>query len=122
LLQLGETERATDMLEGALKVMKTRPRLGIAGYWINDARAYAVQGNSEKALDALRTAVDAGWRLHTWYHLDLDPNLESIRGTPEFAEINALVKADLEQQAERVRELEASGELASSRPTGPDLE
>ena len=122
LLQLGETDRAADMLEGALNVMKTRPRLGIAGYWINDARAYAVLGNTEKALDALRTAVDAGWRLHTWYHLDLDPNLESIRGTPEFAEISALVKADLERQAERVRELEASGELALSRPKGPALE
>lgn len=122
LNQLGETERAAEMLEGAINVMKTRPRLGTAGYWINDARAYAVQGNTEKALDALRTAVDAGWRVHTWYHLDLDPNLESIRGTPEFAEISAFVKADLERQAERVRELEASGELASSRPTRPALE
>ena len=74
------------------------------------------------ALEALRTAVEAGWRFNTWYYLDMDPNLELIRGTPEFTEINAYVKADLEKQAERVRELKASGELASSRPIGPALE
>jgi hypothetical protein len=52
----------------------------------------------------------------------LDPNLESIRGTPEFARLNALVKADLERQAARVKELKASGELASLGRERPALE
>ena len=122
LTLLGEEQRAYDLLEGALAVIQTKPRLGTNGFWINDARAYAIQKRPEMALDALRTAVEAGWRFQTWYYLDMDPNLESIRGTPEFARLNAFVKADLEKQAEHVRELMASGELASSRPTGPTLD
>ncbi len=111
LVLVGEERRANDLLEGSLAVIETKPRLGTNGFWVNDARIYAIQQRPERALGALRSAVEAGWRLHTWYHLDLDPNLEPIRGTPEFAEISTLVRADLERQAERVRELEASGEL-----------
>jgi TolB-like protein/Tfp pilus assembly protein PilF len=116
LTLLGEDQRANDLLEGALAVIQTIPRLGTNGFWVSDARIYAIQKRPEMALDALRTAVEAGWRLHTWYYLDIDPNLDSIRGTPEFAEINAIVKADLARQAERVKELESSGELAMLDP------
>ena len=122
LILLGEEQRANDMLEGALAIIDSKPRLGTNGFWIDDARIHAIQGHPEMALEALRAAVEAGWRFNTWYYLDMDPNLDSIRGAPEFAEINAFVKADLAEQAERVRELKASGELASSRPTGPALE
>ncbi len=122
LTLLGEDRRATDILDGALAVIQTKPRLGTNGFWVSDARAYAIQKRPEMALDALRTAVEAGWRFHTWYYLDLDPNLESIRGTPEFARLNALVKADLERQAARVKELKASGELASLGRERPALE
>jgi TolB-like protein/Tfp pilus assembly protein PilF len=122
LLLAGEEERANDILEGALAVIDTKPRLGTGGYWVNDVRIYAIQRRPEMALEALREAVESGWRLHTWYYLDMDPNLESIRGTPEFAQLDAFVKADLEKQAERVRELKASGELVSPEPVGPALE
>jgi TolB-like protein/tetratricopeptide (TPR) repeat protein len=118
LILLGEERRADDILAGSLAVIATKPRLGTGGYWVNDARIHAIQQRPEQALDALREAVDAGWRLHTWYYLDLDPNLEPIRGTPEFAAIDAIVEADLARQAERVRELEASGELGGAAGTG----
>ena len=114
LILLGEDQRANDILAGALAVIETKPRLGTGGFWVNDARVHAIQKRPEKALDALRAAVDDGWRLHTWYYLDLDPNLDSIRGMPEFAEIAAIVEADLKEQAERVKELEASGELGAA--------
>ena len=110
---LGEEQRANDMLDGALAVIEARPRLGTGGFWVNDARIHAIRQRPDEALHALRTAADSGWRFQTWYHLEFDPNLESIRGTPEFAAIDAAVKADLAAQAERVRELEASGELGA---------
>jgi len=112
LILLGEDQRANDILDGALEVIKTKPRLGTNGFWVNDARIHAIHKRPEMALEALRTAVEAGWRLHTWYYLDMDPNLESIRGAPDFAQLSAFVKADLEEQAERVQELKLSGELA----------
>ena len=122
LILTGEEERADSILKGALAVIETKPRLGTGGFWVNDARIYALQQRPDMELAALLEAVESGWRLHTWYYLDMDPNLESIRGSPEFARLNAFVKADLEKQAERVRELKASGELAASQPTGPNLE
>lgn len=117
LKKLGEDQRANDIFNGALAVIATEPRLGTSGFWVSDARIYAAQERSDMALQSLREAVESGWRLYTWYYLDLDPNLESIRGTLEFAHIAAIVRADLERQAERVRELKESGELASLDPS-----
>ena len=112
LLLVGEDQRANDILDGALEVLKTKPRLGTNGFWVNDARIHAIRKRPDMALEDLRTAIEAGWRLHTWYYLEMDPNLESIRDTAEFARLSTFVKSDLEKQAERVKELKSSGELA----------
>ena len=96
--------------------MATRSRLGVSGYWVNDVRALALQSQPEVALQRLREAIDGGWRLHTWYHMDMDPNLDSIRGTRKFDELNAMLVADLESQAQNVRDMLASGELQPGHP------
>ena len=121
LMHLGETDRANDMLNGALKVIESRPRLGVSGHWISDVRVYATLHRTEQALAALREAIDAGWRLHTWYYLMLDPNLEAIRGNPKFDALYQIVQSDLARQAENVRNLRASGELASTRHSNRSL-
>ncbi len=46
-----------------------------------------------------------------WFFLDQDPNLDSIRDEPEFQAMVAEIKADIAAQLERVREMEANGEL-----------
>ncbi len=115
VLQLmGETERANDLLDGSLEVMNSLSRFGVAGYWLNDVRALTLKQQPERALQSLREAIDDGWRFQVWYHMDMDPNLDSIRGTDEFDQLNALVRADLDAQARRVRDMKASGELALS--------
>ncbi len=45
------------------------------------------------------------------FHLLHNPNLESIRDTPEFAAITAEIEADMAAQLERVREMQRNGEL-----------
>ena len=106
-------------------MIQTIPRLGIAGHYVTDVRIYAIQNRRDKALTALRQAVDEGWRFMTWYYLEQDPSLDSIRGTPEFDRISAELRKDLHRQLERVRDLKASGELVSyleqadSRPLAP---
>jgi len=40
-----------------------------------------------------------------------NPNLESIRNTPEFAAIVAEIEADMAEQLARVREMQRAGEL-----------
>ncbi len=111
LIHLEENERANDLLEGSLKVIETMPRLGESGYDICDVRIFALQQRPGRALDALREAVDEGWRLWSWFYLGQDPNLDSIRDRPAFQRLYAEVRTELASQARRVEDLRASGEL-----------
>ncbi len=113
LLRLGETERAGDLLHGSMEVIKTLPRLGTNGYWITDVRILALQQRPQQALSALQQAIDDGWRTRIWYYLGHDPNLDSIRGEPEFQRLYTELQNDLAAQALRVQDLKASGELSS---------
>ena len=116
LLHLDEKERANDLLEGSLAVIATMPRLGTHGYDILDVRIFALQQRPERALDALQRAVDDGWRFLTWFYLEHDPGLDSIRDEPEFQHLYAKIRTDLAAQARHVEGLRASGELASPPP------
>ena len=115
-VQLGEQDRADALLNSALETIETMPRLGTIGYWIADVRIYAIQNRTELALQALGQAIDDGWRVMTWYHLKIDPNLESIRHEPEFQALREKVETELAAQAQRMRELRASGDL--TQPVG----
>lgn len=114
LIHLGEQSRADDILERSLQVIETLPRLGTDGYWLSDVRIYTLQQRPQRALEALREAIDDGWRFLSWFYLEQDPNLDLIRGEPAFQRMYAEVQADLEAQAKRVRDLRASGELSSA--------
>ena len=114
LMHPGEQKRADALLEGSFKAIEMLPRLGTGGYWITDVLIFSLQQRPKLALDALRQAIDEGWRIFVWYFLEYDPNLDSIRGEPEFQQLYAEVKFDLVAQAKRVQELKASGELWSS--------
>lgn len=111
LMHLGEDARATDLLNRSLEVIETLPRLGTEGYWITDVRIFALQQRRQLALDALQQAVEEGWRIFAWFYLDHDPNLDSIRDDPTFQRIYSRLKSDLVEQAKRVDELRASGDI-----------
>jgi hypothetical protein len=72
---------------------------------------YALQGEKQKALSALRQAIDEGWRRYWWYSLKQDPTLESLHDEPEYQAMVAEIEADIAAQLERVREMERNGEL-----------
>ncbi len=88
-----------------------RPRLGDWGYGIADVQIYTLQGDKQKALSALRQAIDEGWRSSWWYFLKYDPILESLHDEPEFQAMVAEIEADMAAQLARVREMERNGEL-----------
>ncbi len=111
LSKAGEQEHADLLLNRSLEHIQTLPRLGPGGHGIADVRIYALQGDKQKALSALRQAIDEGWRVSWRYSLEHDSTLESIRDTPEFAAIVAEIEADMAAQLERVREMERNGEL-----------
>jgi TolB-like protein len=104
-----------DLAKQLLSVVESElphwPAIGLWGSGLANVELHALRGNKEQALAALREIVAAGmrymWRLQLLYN----PNLESIRDTPEFAAIVAEIEADMAAQLERVREMERNGEL-----------
>ena len=59
--------------------------------------------DKERALVALLTAIDAGWRYNWWYFFDHHPALESLRDDPEFQAMRAEIAADMAEQLKNVR-------------------
>jgi tetratricopeptide (TPR) repeat protein len=116
----GEVDRAEQLLEDSLRVLKTTPRLGRYGFQIADVMIYAIQGKKEKALAALREAIDDGWQFRARYLLEFDPTLFSLHPDPEYQAMVAEVKADLAEQLRRVQEMERRGELALPTWTIPE--
>ena len=111
LQNAGREQHARRLAETLVEFLDTQVRLGASGYWIDDARALAAIGETGLALDRLKIAVDAGWLALSWYFLDRDPSLESIRDDPAFQDLRRRIWSDLATQAENLAAMKASGEL-----------
>jgi tetratricopeptide (TPR) repeat protein len=113
VLQLNDEKgRAERLLERSLAFIRSGiHRLDFDGYKINDVRIYALQGEKQQALNALRQAINEGWRDGWWYFLEIDPGLQSIRDEPDFQAMLAEVKADMAEQLARVKAAEKEGDV-----------
>jgi hypothetical protein len=113
LQNLGDRERATQILDAYLDYIEDRPRLGIKGYGIADVEALALLGRRDEALARLREAIDAGWRT-SWprygWHLADDPYLAGLRSDPRFGAMVAETEADIARMRERAAQAEASND------------
>ena len=78
---------------------------------VSDVPIYAMQGKTEAALVSLRLAINQGWRNAWWFDVEHDAGLDSIRDEPEFQTMLKEIRADMATQLERVRAMEAAGEL-----------
>jgi hypothetical protein len=70
----------------------------------------ALNSDKKAALDALRDAVDDGWRIDVAWSLD-DENLSSLRDDAEFQAIVAEVEDDMATQLEAIKALPDMGEF-----------
>jgi len=82
-------------------------RLGFFGYGFADVEVYARQGKKEQALNALRQAIDDGWRVSWWTQAERSPHTESLRDNPEFKAMMDEIRSDMATQLKHVREIEA---------------
>jgi len=112
LQNLGESQRADTLLVAALDVIRSLPRIGLAGHGIGDVQVLALQGKTLEALAAFRDAIDEGFRgtvASNGWPLAMDPYLNSLRGQPGFeAMVGELDDAVAEMQ-QRVNRAEQTG-------------
>jgi TolB-like protein/Tfp pilus assembly protein PilF len=112
LQRLGEDQRAEVLLEKALQIVRTLPRIGLAGHGIRDVQILALQGKTFDALAAFREAIDEGFRgtvASNGWPLAVDPYLDSLRGEPEFQAMVSALDNAVSVMHERVIEAEESG-------------
>jgi len=100
----GSTARAGVLFGRILDQIEGRRRVGFEGIGNIDACIYASLGETDKALAAMREAVDAGWRDFYGGMLNQPPvMLNSLVGIPEYDAMVAEINADLAVQLERVK-------------------
>ena len=108
LVEHGEVERANGLLTQALELTSTRQRGRTFGYWLADVSALAVQGKGSEAIARLSEAIDSGYRIKLWYHLYMDPNLDSIRDDPEFLQLRDHTEELIQEQSRKYAALSNS--------------
>ncbi len=114
----GENERADELLESALNVVRTLPRIGLGGHGIRDVQILALQGNTPAALAALRNAIDEGFRgtvASNGWPLVADPYLSSLRGQPAFEVMVDELDDAVSTMQQRVADTEQSGDWDALR-------
>jgi tetratricopeptide (TPR) repeat protein len=116
LMETGETEQASELLDAALGFVRTDPSPLPGGHDIAEVRIHAIRGNTSEALAALDTAIAQGWRANWWFHLEHDSSLDALRSEPEFLTLVETVRSDMATQLAQVRALSAAGDL----PVIPD--
>jgi hypothetical protein len=105
----GDAVTANSLLEKSLSVIsQTTDRY----YPPARTTAYLLQGDTQRALAALREAVEGGWR-SGWWLLEREPIYEPLWALPEFQAMVAEIEADMAEQLARVREMQRSGELTA---------
>ena len=112
LQNLGEGQRADALLDAALIVVRTLPRMGLAGHGIRDVQILALQRKNFEAIAALREAIDEGFRgtvASNGWPLSIDPYLDSIRSEPEFQAMVRELDGAIDAMRQRILEAEQSG-------------
>ncbi len=111
LMAMGESDQANQLIEKALPLAKSLLRG--PGYFeiprVFEATLRSIEGDEREALDAIRRSWGGRW---SPYELLLIDELKPILDHPEYQAMAAKRKAELAVQLERIREMEANGELA----------
>jgi TolB-like protein/Tfp pilus assembly protein PilF len=86
LRRTGRTDRAASILAAREEREREALRRGTAGFYpaVNLARVHAVRGETEAAVEAMRKAVNRGWRHVARIGPELDGPLHALWGHPGF--------------------------------------
>jgi TolB-like protein len=103
LAEAGRVSDSGQLLDAAWSFIQEIPRLGAAGFGVDDARILVLRGDTEAALAALEEAVKSGWRTDWRFYLEYDSVLAPLHGHPRFEAGVDEIRRDMAEQLERVR-------------------
>jgi hypothetical protein len=99
----GDTANSEALLDAVEQELPYWPRLGAMGFSFADVELYALRGDRDEALRALRAAVDDDlWQFWRWRLLH-NPNLESLQGDSEFQAIIEQMEARMGRELDNLR-------------------
>ena len=106
LQRTGESEAADALIDAGLAWFRDTQPTGVHGYLTNiaDVELLALNADKKAALNALRNAVDGGWRWAWQWHTN-NENLDSLKNEPEFLAIVERLEDDMATQLKAIREL-----------------
>ena len=92
----GQLDRANYLFDQVLEVLQSRHRTRGRGYGTTDVFIHAMRGEKQKAILALREAVDMGWRMDWW--MLHSPLYDSMREEPEWTNLVNELETDIARQ------------------------
>jgi tetratricopeptide (TPR) repeat protein len=104
LLQRADNpDRAKKIIDTALHWYQSTQPDGVHGYLLSivDVHLLALAGETERALETLRDAVDNGWRWE-WQWALSNNSFDTLRDAPEFRQIVADIENDMAAQRQTI--------------------
>ena len=92
------------------------PRLGVGGYGIADVQIHALRGEPQKALRALRQAIDEGWRGFWSFYLRNNLNLASLQDNRQFQSLVRDVETSMIGRGSELNDMTPCGALLADEP------
>jgi len=112
LQRSGEKHAAEVLIDAGIAWFSNTQPPGVHGYLVNivDVEFLALRGDVTGALAALDQAVSGGWNFNWRWALG-NPNLDSLRESPQFEAIAAKLESDMVTQLKAIQALPYQGEL-----------
>jgi TolB-like protein/DNA-binding winged helix-turn-helix (wHTH) protein/Tfp pilus assembly protein PilF len=92
----GQLDRANYLFDGMLEAMQSLHRTRGRAYGVMDVFIHATRGDRQKAISALREAIDMGWRVGWWELRSMPYDL--MREDPEWIDLINELEADIARQ------------------------
>ncbi len=114
--QRNHPKAAALLLQQAAPVVRSAPRLGMAGHGIRDVQLLTLQGRRNEAIEALAQAVAEGFvssRAFDAWSFDEDPIIEPLRSDARFNELRQRMHERLEEMRQNVEDARSSGDWSA---------
>ena len=107
---------AARLLQQAEPIVRSTPRLGMAGHGIRDVQLLTLEGRRNEAIEALTQAVAEGFvssRAYDFWSFDEDPIIEPLRSDARFGELRRRMNERLEEMRRNVELAKSSGDWSA---------